>query len=167
MERLLYSLASVALLGTIVWACKSSAVGVDTCKQIENALCARAPSCGVDIGSSSTPKHSSELTSVAACQQFYALECLHGLETTSVPSSTEVQDCIGAINTQAEGCDGGLLITSPQTAALNGVCSWLAPPAAPVVVDSGLATDGPVAETGADAGADSASGDSGLIIISP
>jgi hypothetical protein len=160
-----WRLAVLALGGTLVWACKGGAVGVETCKQIENALCARAPACGINLSATTgTPRHSDSETDVQACQQFYAIECQHGLETSATPSSAQVQDCVNAITKQAEGCDGGTLINDTQDVALNGACSWLVPPT-PVVVDAAVAaTDGTVA---ADAGADVVSNDSGLVIISP
>jgi hypothetical protein len=158
MVRGLFGLGVVAGLLALFGACSSNgAVGVDTCKTIENALCANAPRCGVSL--EGTPVHSSVLSAVDACQQFYQVACLHGLVTTSAPDSTQVQACVNAINQNA--CDNGNLILNPQ---LNPSCSFLAPPVV-VVVDSGTA------ETSTDAAADATddvvSDDSGLIIISP
>jgi hypothetical protein len=158
-------LVVIALAGTLGWACKGGAVGVETCKQIENALCARAPACGINLSATTgTPRHSDSETDVQACQQFYAIECQHGLDTSVTPSSAQIQDCINAITSQVEGCAGGTLITDPQDVALNGACSWLIPPSAVVVDAAVAATDGTVAT---DAGADVVSNDSGLVIISP
>jgi hypothetical protein len=167
MSRVLWGLVVVALLGTLIGvftsACKGGAVGVATCKTIEDALCERASSCGINIGVDGTPRHSDSQTDVTACEQFYSIECLHGLETSVTPTGAQIQNCVNAIANQAEGCDGGSLITDPQDVALNGACAWLIPPA-PVVVDAAVTViDGTVV----DVAADTESNDSGLVILSP
>jgi hypothetical protein len=166
MDRSLGSLVvGVVALGLIIaGACKNNANDVAACRTIEDALCARAPSCGVDIGPDGTPKHSTVLTSVEACQQFYEIACLHGLQTSVTPTSTEVQACADAIATQIDGCDGGAIITDPQDVAANGACAWLIPPTTVVASTDAAATE---ASTTTDASADTESADSGLIIVSP
>jgi hypothetical protein len=159
LRSLAWCVVVLAAFCALMWACKGSAVGVDTCKQIEDALCERAPSCGINIGVDGTPRHSDSESDVQACEQFYAIECQHGLETSVTPSSAQVQGCIAAITNQTDGCEGGTLITDPQDVALNGACAWLIPPAAAVVVDSGVPAT-------TDASTDVVSNDSGLVIIS-
>jgi hypothetical protein len=156
------AVVALATVCALAFACKSSAVGVATCRQVEDALCARAPTCGVPL---STPVVPNGVDPVEACQLFYETECLHGLETSEVPSSTEVAQCIAAINTQTVGCDGGALITDPQDVALNGACAWLLPPAT-ATVDAAATTEAAVVDSTATTSPDVESADSGLIIIS-
>ena len=164
MVRIFLGLLAIACAATLAGACKGSAVGVDVCRQIEDALCARAPSCGIDIGADGTPRHASTESDVQACQQFYYIGCLHGLET-AVPSAEQVTDCVDAINTQSFGCDGGTLITEPQTVAIGGVCAWLVP-AVVTTVDAAAADASSDAETSTTPPADAEVDDTGLVIIS-
>jgi hypothetical protein len=165
MVRLLSALLALATVCALAFACKSSVIGVATCRAVEDALCARAPSCGVSL---STPVAANGVDAVEACQLFYETECLHGLETSEAPSSTQVSQCINAINTQTIGCDGGGLITDPQDVALNDACAWLVPPATVTTVDAAadaVPTDAAVTDSTATS-PDVESADSGLIIIS-
>ena len=124
------ALAPVALF----FACGTSAVGVDSCKEIEAARCEQAPNCGINL---SQPLHRDP--DVEACIRFYDIACLHGLEISADPGTVEVQACIKAI--QTKGCN---TVLHPET---DPACAWLIPPA----VDAGI--DAPDAEGAAD-GAD-------------
>jgi hypothetical protein len=148
-------LVVVALLlaGVYIGACGNGANNVAACQQLESARCARAPFCGVEL---TYPLHEGNSTSdnVAACQLYYQDACLHGLVTSVGVSTTEVNNCVKAIN---ESCP---VMLAPQT---SPACSFLNPPDAGV--DAGV--DAPVADVvttdivvvvtpPADAGVDSA-----------
>jgi hypothetical protein len=63
--------------------CGTDAQGVDDCRDIEQARCSAAKSCGT-------------VTDVDACQRFYRDQCLHGL-AVSPPSSTVLNACLATI----------------------------------------------------------------------
>jgi hypothetical protein len=69
--------------------CGTDAQGVDDCRNIEQARCAAAKSCGT-------------VEDVDACQRFYRDQCLHGL-AVSPPSSTVLKACLTTIQ-QAGMC---------------------------------------------------------------
>lgn len=113
--------------------CATDAVGVETCRQVENARCAQAPNCNdIDLG---MPVHrDSPKTDVDACIRFYHDACLHGLATDKDPGAVAAKACIDAINTG--DC---AVVTHPEQ---HPSCVWLVPPvppAAPVATDA--ATD--------------------------
>jgi hypothetical protein len=101
-------------------ACGTSAIGVDTCKQIEDARCTRAAQfangCGIDFlapwGDSSAPTDAN----VAACVEFYGTACLHGLKAAAAPNTESVTSCLDTINDAS--CD--VLIDPWQTPG----CFW-------------------------------------------
>ena len=62
--------------------CGTDAKGIDDCRDIEQARCAAAKSCGIE--------------DVAACQRFYRDQCLHGL-SISAPSSSVLKACLATI----------------------------------------------------------------------
>jgi hypothetical protein len=127
------ALAFVAALAVPVLgiACSNGANGVDACRQIEDARCVRAASCGIDLA---FPLHagSSPSDDVTACQLFYEDACLHGLTTSVSPSNIEVTQCVAAI-AKTGSCDA---VVNPQN---NPSCAWLNPPDAGV--DAGTASD--------------------------
>jgi len=99
-------------------ACGTDAVGVEACRQIEEARCKRAPQCGIDMSlpvHRDTPSHD-----VDACIRYYRDACLHGLATTKEPGAVQVQACIDAINTP--DCT---VVKNPET---NPACAFLIPP---------------------------------------
>jgi hypothetical protein len=146
--RVTSALVVVATASLLVWACSGGAVGVDTCKRVESARCANAQRCNVDI---SQPPHSSSLTEVQACEQYYNIACLHGLATSVQPSTSDVTACIDAIDN--DPCEAGIVL-HPED---SGACSWLIPPAPPA--DAGIEAEAGVDATVAmDAGVDSAPG---------
>jgi hypothetical protein len=79
------SLLSAICAFTLVSAagCGTDAKGVDDCRDIEEARCTAAKSCGL-------------VDDVDACQRFYRDQCLHGL-AVSPPSSTVIKACIATI----------------------------------------------------------------------
>jgi hypothetical protein len=116
----------------IVAACGTDAVGVQTCRQIEEARCRRAPGCPqFDLGQ---PVHrNSPTTDIDSCIRYYDDACLHGLATNSDPGATTTKACIDAIN--AGDCD---IVAHPENAP---ACAWLIPPAAPPAVDAAADAD--------------------------
>jgi hypothetical protein len=112
---LLAILLAIAALG----ACGTSAVGVDTCTTIEDALCKRANELGCP---ESDLPHSGD--SLSACTRFYSIACLHGLATTATITKEQVSACVGAIEDikTAKQCS---VIEAPET---TDACAWLIPP---------------------------------------
>lgn len=124
------TLAFTAGLGAV--GCGNGANSVDACRQLEGARCARAQGCGIDLG---YPLHtgSSAADAVTACQSFYQIECLHGMVTPKAPTSTEVNDCLDAI--EKGDCN---TVVNPQD---NAACAWLIPPDAGVEAGVDAAKD--------------------------
>ncbi len=142
-SRLPFALAAAlgmtALLAASVGACGTDAVGVGACREIENARCAQASACGIDL---TLPVHSDTPSSnVDACVRFYHEQCLHGLAAAKEPGAVAVKACVDTI--KAGDC---AVVKAPETAP---ACAWLVPP-----VDT--STDAAVTDTGADSGADAA-----------
>jgi hypothetical protein len=107
-----------------VVACGTDAVGVEACRQIEEARCKMAPNCGVDL---TKPVHrDSPRTDIDACIRFYRDQCLHGLTTPSDPGQVAVTQCVDAIN-QGD-CN---VLLHPE---VHPSCAWLIPPAPPATV---------------------------------
>lgn len=152
--------------------CGTDAVGVDDCRDIEQARCAAAKNCGL-------------VEDVDACQRFYRDQCLHGL-AVSLPSSsqlklcvqtitdagmcaqddagTELRECSTTITASAPGaktaCD---LVTNP---ALATECSFLAPDSDAGTSPTGAAGAGGAggaggASDGGSSGAEDAAGTAG------
>ena len=119
--------------------CGTDAVGVEACRQIQEARCRQAQSCGLPVD---MPYHTSG-TDVDACIRFYDDACLHGLSSGSDPGPPAVNACVDAIN-QAPMADGGCsIVAKPE---LADACSWLVPPSPP---DSG-ASDSSAADSTAE-----------------
>lgn len=112
------TLPVVASLGVLVLgACGTDAQGIETCRQIEEARCKRAPTCGVDL---SIPVHrDSPKTDIDACIRWYHDACLHGLEVSD-PGTPATQACVKAITTSAS-CD---VVVHPES---DPACAWLVP----------------------------------------
>ena len=69
-----------ATLALAIVACGNGANDVTGCRQLEDARCARAKECGLDL-QSLLPPGSSDADYVVACQEFYYDACLHGFAT--------------------------------------------------------------------------------------
>lgn len=111
----LAALPLVALAG-----CGTDAVGVQACRQIQEARCRQAPACGIPL----EPPYHANGSDVDGCIRFYNDQCLHGLANGNDPGPIAVNACVAAIN-RGPMTDGGCsVVLSPQTA--DG-CSWLAP----------------------------------------
>jgi hypothetical protein len=127
-------------------ACGTDAVGVETCRQVEEARCRQAPKCPeIDL---SKPRHRDTPNSdVDACIRFYRDACLHGLATNADPGALSLRQCVDAIN--RGDC---AVVEHPES---DPACFWLVPPQPPAPPAD--ASDAPV-----DAPADTAPSDAGL-----
>jgi hypothetical protein len=127
--------ASGIILGFV--ACNSSAVGVEACKQIEQARCLNAPACGFPL----TPPVSRDGVGheLDACVRYYDDACKHGLASKIDPGPAAVQACVDAINHGS--CN---VVEAPES---DPACAFLIPP---VTTDDG----GNEAEAEADAATD-------------
>ena len=103
---------TVAGIVSIFAACGTSAVGIQQCRQIEDARCQRASACGINL---MVPVEVGN--DVDACIRFYNDQCLHGLVTQQLPSSGDVTSCIQSI--QSGPCD---YVRTPQD---SPACGWL------------------------------------------
>jgi hypothetical protein len=63
--------------------CGTSAVGVDDCRDIEQARCRAGKACGI-------------VEDVQACERYYRDHCLHGL-ATAPPAGASVASCVQVI----------------------------------------------------------------------
>lgn len=77
-RRLVWSACFVWLAGS----CGTDAAGVSECREIEDARCAAAASCG--------------FPDVAQCQRYYRDHCLHGVAVEEV-SSLQVAACVAEL----------------------------------------------------------------------
>jgi len=111
------SLLSAVCAFTLVSAtgCGTDAQGVDDCRDIEQARCAAAKSCGL-ISEADVPE----------CQRFYRDQCLHGLPVGS-PGSVKVKECVATIRAaglcaaQGQGADTPLGSCDSVTLSAPGV----------------------------------------------
>jgi hypothetical protein len=127
MRRLLLALFAAIPVAFAAWACGTDAVGVEACRQIEEARCKVAPNCGVSLAK---PVHrDSPQTDIDACISFYRDECLHGLSTPTDPGQVAVQACVDAIN--RGNCD---VLKHPE---IDPSCAFLIPPAPAPTPDAG------------------------------
>jgi len=139
--------------------CGTDAKGVDDCRDIEEARCAAAKNCGI-------------VSDVAACQNYYRDQCLHGL-AVAPPGSSVINACVATIraagmcalegtDTAPAACSSPIegttakttceIVTNPEE---TSECSFLTPPA-----DAGGGSGGS-GGTGGKSGAAGASGESG------
>jgi hypothetical protein len=138
MNRWALAVALGAAAAAVALACGTGAIGVGACKQIEQARCNQLPNCP-KIPSPDTPYGSP----VDECIRYYDIDCLHGLSVATNPSSSEVSECVAAINEMPTNC---AVLATPQ---LADACAWLVPPAD---VDAGDAAAEAAAEASVDAG---------------
>jgi len=122
-------------------ACGTGANSPDSCRQIEEARCRKAPACNIPL----EPPYSTSGTDVDACIRYYDVACLHGLDVGN-PGSTAVARCVAAIN---ESCAAA---ATPQS---DPACAWLVPPAPAATSDAAAdATTDTAAEGASDAAED-------------
>jgi hypothetical protein len=131
------------VIAGVTWtgACGTDAVGIETCRQIEEARCRKAPGCpDIDL---TIPKHRDD--DVDACIRYYRDACLHGLATTDDPGADKTKACIDAIN--RGDC---AIVEHPEN---DPACAWLVPPQPPPAPDASDApSDAP--DAAVDAGSD-------------
>jgi hypothetical protein len=85
--------------------CGTDAVGIESCKKIEEARCEGAKSCGMSDDQS---EH---------CKQFYRDQCLHGIENSDhTPSEQETDACVAAVQATA-ACAAGHVATMAMCSA--------------------------------------------------
>jgi hypothetical protein len=112
---------------TVHPACSTKAVGVEECRRIEYARCDAAPNCPDQF----------EVTDVEQCRLFYRDHCLHGMDLSSAPKASSVNNCVKAIQTLSKcakqdpstplaSCDNGRIHSN--AAKLTTVCKLLAEP---------------------------------------
>jgi hypothetical protein len=127
--------AFAILLGVVLPAvgCGTDAVGIDVCKQIEEARCRRAGACGVVL----EPPYSTTGGPVDACIRYYDVACLHGLANGYDPGAAPVRACIAAIGD--DPCTNGKdLVAHPEN---DPACAWLVPPAVALQQEASTAAD--------------------------
>jgi len=106
-----------------VFACGNGANDPAGCRTLENARCARAQECGIDL---MYPLHAGDTAedAIQACQDYYNVACDHGFVTTANISLEDISGCATAITNGS--CN---IVINPQLAL---GCSWLLPPDAGV-----------------------------------
>lgn len=134
--------------------CTVDAVGLDSCRKIEQQRCEAAPSCA-----------GLKVTDVTSCKRYYRDQCLHGLAVDTDPGGPVVDKCVAAI--KAAGacaasapdapCAGvALTAAKPNASACDVVtypeisadCAWLIPAApAPTPAATDAGTDAADAST--------------------
>ena len=87
--------SGVALVLAIAGGCGNKAVGVDACRQVEQARCEAV------VGCPGSPVEDDE--DVNACKLFYRDQCLFGLAGDTAPEPAAVEACTDAI-AQAGAC---------------------------------------------------------------
>ena len=122
-----------------VAACGTDAEGIDSCRQLENARCDRAPGCGISLAN--PPHEGAPDSDVDACKRYYKDACLHGLVSRKDPGDVEVEACEAAIRNGS--CD---VVKVPST---DPACVFLLE--APPSDDAG--TDPDAGDAGTDASA--------------
>ncbi len=126
----------VASFGLI--ACGTDAVGVESCRKLENVRCEKAPECGISL--EKPPHEGSPDEDVTACKRYYKDACLHGLPSGKDPGELEVEACAEAIRTGS--CD---VVRVPSS---TPACAFLLEQ--PAVEDAG--SDADLDASSADAG---------------
>jgi hypothetical protein len=118
-------MAALLTAGLLMPACATDANDVTACRQLEDARCTRAVSCGIDL---QTPLHAggSASDAITSCQLFYQDACLHGLATTVTPTTDQLGACLNMIMKPTSSCN---YVVNPQS---EPECSWLLPPDAGV-----------------------------------
>ncbi len=82
-------LSAAAMFSLVTASCGTSALGVDDCRDIEQARCRAQASC---VDSNGTPL----IEDVPACERYYRDHCLHGL-AVKPPASASVAACVQVI----------------------------------------------------------------------
>lgn len=156
-------LFSAALAVFVVQAtgCGTDAVGIDECRDIEEARCEAGQYCGL-------------VEDVDACKRFYRDQCLHGMASGERPGKVQVTECVKVIREAGDCAKKGVTDLTNCTNIPGGetnltlVCDVIKEPESvkdcdflykPVVVPDAAADAAPetslppAAEAGADVGA--------------
>jgi len=136
---------SVAAIALAVAACGTDAVGVQACRQVQEAQCRAAPACGVTL----EPPYHTNGSAVDECIRFYDIACLHGLANNTDPGPIAVDACVAAIRGAAATGGGDCsVVVNPST---TPACAWMATSssasdasAAASAIDSGTGDEGEV-----------------------
>jgi hypothetical protein len=149
------TLLSAAIAFSLVTAsgCGTNAVGVDDCRDIEQARCHAGGRCGI-------------IEDVDACDRYYRDHCLHGL-ATKPPAGASVSACVQVIEAagrcaQADpkatlsSCEETVTATEP-TESLNTACDVVTHPE--LATECSFLLDAPPADSGS--AGQSAGGQSG------
>lgn len=87
--------ALLAFLVVHASGCGTEAVGVDECRDIEEARCEAGQFCGL-------------VDDVEACKRFYRDQCLHGLTSGERPGAPRVKECVATIKAAGECAKSGI-----------------------------------------------------------
>lgn len=82
-------LSAAAMFSLVTASCGTSALGVDDCRDIEQARCRASASC---LDSNGVPL----IDDVPACERYYRDHCLHGL-AVKPPAGASVSACVQVI----------------------------------------------------------------------
>ena len=152
-----FAVILVALVGLVLsaaYGCGTDAVGIEDCRQIEQARCDAGAACGL-------------VKDVEACKRYYRDHCLHGLAIPDSPGPNRVKACVTAISAAAQcardlgpqapiaSCspDVGLTALSSACEVVNRPeetepCRFLVPDTPPPTFDAG--SDSIDSDAGAD-----------------
>jgi hypothetical protein len=111
--------AALAAILLVAAGCGTDAVGVQACRQVQEARCRQAPACNISL----QPPYHGNGSDTDACIRFYNDQCLHGLASGADPGPIAVNACVAAINHGGATPGGCSVVLNPQTAE---ACSWLA-----------------------------------------
>jgi hypothetical protein len=126
MRRWFGTLAVAIALALLAAAgCGNGANGVGSCKQIEEARCARAAAIcqSGDAAIQLAPPYTTNGSAQDACDRYYDTACLNGL-ATSPPYGNSVANCVKAIQTTKDCA----IVETPWN---DSACAWLIPPNTP------------------------------------
>ena len=111
-------------MGVASSGCGTQAVGVESCRRVEEARCHQASACKVDL----TRPAGGAGGDVESCVRYYETACLHGLVAAD-PGNAAVDACVAAVNKGA--CN---VVLHPES---SPACAWLVPPPpAPAAADA-------------------------------
>ncbi len=146
-------LSAAAMFSLVTASCGTSALGVDDCRQIEQARCRAEASC---VDSNGTPL----IEDVPACERYYRDHCLHGL-AVKPPANASVSACVKVIEAAGHCAQGDPAIALKDCTNVTTVQPGLTH-ACDVVTHPELATEcaflSPDASSGGQPSTDSSTG---------
>jgi hypothetical protein len=123
-SRPLFAMAAAFAYSFLVFhaaGCGTDAVGVDECRDIEEARCEAAQFCDI-------------VDDVDACKRFYRDQCLHGLANGEQPGAPDVKKCVASIKNAGQCAKNGVetladCVPKPsEKTALTKVCDVVLTP---------------------------------------